>query len=367
MEAKQLIESYSPCCPRIAFFEVDDTSAFFYIGDSEKQEIISACFVANVKSVDDAISHEEWENGGYATTPMLDYKFVNHSTNGMQFDNNIENYEVVWTQEGTGAGLYYMGELLAYIPEWANDEMPGYSKYVSVITEYAYPLADAFEPISNRLNEARNFWSGFDYGTWWQDIQDGYLDSIEEYIGKIDKYYAIDGGEFPPMALVTSITDELCYAMTLGVSIVRLPLTEVYYQEDYKEFSRIELGFVCTKEYEEYFSAISDELSAIASYPWNTVTPLGHGHTVVSHAIPNYPILWLINANMLSEKCRPNFDIIYGDRVNLLWAVPITQDEFDFLSSCDMEQVFNAELPDDIMIFDGTKKNDIIKLLKLTN
>ncbi len=369
MDKNQLIESYSPCCPRVALFEADENAAYFYISDISGDEsiVINACFVANVKDMINAIPFDDWINSEIDGPPMVDYKHINHSENGMQFDENEENYDIVWTEDGTSAGLYYMGELIAYIPDWADREMPGYSRYVNDITEFAFPLKDAYGSISNKLKDAKAFWDSFDNEDWWSNLQEQYLTTLNNFMGETDKYYAIDGGDFPPKALMINKKDDLCYAMTLGVSILRLPLSEVYHQEQYKDFSRIELGFVCTEEYEEYVMAIAEEISGTASFPWNKCIPIGHGHTINSNAIPGYPAVWLINDNMLDKKQGPDFGKVYGDRVNLLWAIPLTQEEYDFLLGYDMEKLFAAKVSGDIVVFNGKKKNDIENLFKTIN
>lgn len=135
-EHNLLIHSCSPCCPIEAFLEEDGNTCYFYLWIKPETDEASmhACFVSNVKDKCHAIPYEEWKKNPQGP-PMMPYEVVTHSQSGLTFDE--EELEIVWTKEGSGAGLLWKGDLIAFIPEWSNEEFPGFSKFVKEQTPYA--------------------------------------------------------------------------------------------------------------------------------------------------------------------------------------------------------------------------------------
>lgn len=128
------------------------------------------------------------------------------------------------------------------------------------------------------------------------------------------------------------------------------------YQENADDFSRIELGFACTKEYENYFMPMITELSGVSNILWSNMTCLAHGHTITSNAIDGFAAVWLLNANLLEKGSSPIYELAFGKRVNLLWAIPLTQKEYDCLVKYDMKKMSSISFGKNMHIFDGTKK-----------
>ena len=56
------------------------------------------------------------------------------------------------------------------------------------------------------------------------------------------KYYAIDGGGFPPKALVTGERKGSQYAFTLGNGALAQPKVEQYFQDETWKYRRMELS-----------------------------------------------------------------------------------------------------------------------------
>lgn len=362
-EHNLLIHSCSPCCPIEAFLEEDGNTCYFYLWIKPETDEASmhACFVSNVKDKCHAIPYEEWKKNPQGP-PMMPYEVVTHSQSGLTFDE--EELEIVWTKEGSGAGLLWKGDLIAFIPEWSNEEFPGFSKFVKEQTPYACHMEQALEHLEQMVKEGRDFWRQIE-NEYWPEFQKNHLNSIENYIGKTDKYYAIDGGEFPPKALVTGEKEGVLYGITLGVSILRQPMVESFYQERTPEFSRIELGFACKAEQVNYFMPMLKRISGAAGLPWRQITSLGHGHTIRNDEIDGFAAVWLLNANLLPAGASPVYEPSFGERVNLLWLVPVTQEEYDFLMKYDMEKLFHLDLEREMVIFDGTPKVPIERLKEL--
>ncbi len=363
-EFKTLIHSCSPCCPIEAFAEQNDQACYFYLWQNPgtPEAAMSACFVCNTADQSHQIPLEEWKQDP-SGPPMIPYDQVTHSPDGLTLDE--EKLEIIWTMEGSGAGLLYEGQLIAFIPEWAaHESFPGYSRYIKGETSFGWEMTQARKHLEEVIQAGREFWGNME-GNYWPDFQKGQLDSLEAFMGKLDQYYAIDGGEFPPRALATGQKDGMRYGITLGMSLLRQPMVESFYQERTPDFSRVELGFACAKEREAEFMPTLHVLAGIACLPWQKITSLGHGHTVKLDTIEGFAAAWLLNANLLAPGASPEYQKAFGERVNLLWMVPITQEEYDFLLEYDMEKLFNLRLPMEMIFFDGNPKVPLEQLKEL--
>lgn len=118
----------------------------------------------------------------------------------------------------------------------------------------------------------------------------------------------------------------------------------------------MELGFACTKQMEPIFMSVLQALSGGATMPWRQITSLGHGHTLKLKDGGEFAALLLLNANLLQGNCTPQYNAFFGERVNLLWAVPITAEDYEFLLQFNMPKVFDISFDEDIYICDGRSK-----------
>ena len=64
-----------------------------------------------------------------------------------------------------------------------------------------------------------------------ETMQQEQLAAMEAFFGPHRKYYAIDGGGFPPKALVTGERKGSQYAFTLGNGALAQPKVEQYFQD----------------------------------------------------------------------------------------------------------------------------------------
>ena len=364
-EPEILVGSNSPVCPEEAFVEQDGRTCYFYLRrfPDTQEQTISSCFVCNMLDQSHVIPIAEWKKDP-SGPPMLPYDQVTHDPDGLTLD--ADELEIVWTMEGSGAGLLYKGELLAFLPEWASHEnFPGYSRYIKGETPFGWGMTQAKEHLDAVIRAGRDFWAKME-GDFWPGFQDSQINTLETFFGKHEQYFAIDGGRFPPRALVTGEKNGVKYGITLGMSLLRQPMVESFYQERTADFSRSELGFACTKEQEAIFMPVLQQIADAASLPWNRITSLGHGHTIPLDGVEGFPAMWLLNDNLLTPGDSPRYEDAFGERVNLLWLVPVTQEEYSFLLEFDMEKVFALRLPGEMTIFDGNAKVPLECLKELT-
>lgn len=188
------------------------------------------------------------------------------------------------------------------------------------------------------------------------------LGSIYEFYDERDKYYAIDGGEFPPKALVTGYIDDNAFACTLGVSLFPQPQIEMYYGDKAAEHERVEVAMAVKRGTfdNEVCNKLLNYISALAKLPWYELSWIGHGHTVDCEVIDGFSQVMLIDSSIMTEIPSPNFSDFMGDRVNVLWLVPLTNEEFERLSgfengSIDMLKRYDGNIKE-LVIFDGKPK-----------
>jgi len=53
-----------------------------------------------------------------------------------------------------------------------------------------------------RFREAESYWRQWEDTNLWPSMQDALLSAIEKTLGRHTNYYAIDGGQWPPKAIV---------------------------------------------------------------------------------------------------------------------------------------------------------------------
>ncbi len=77
-------------------------------------------------------------------------------------------------------------------------------------------------------------------------------------------------------------------------------------------------------------SATGSKVPGILRGPWLELTFLGHGHTIPFDGIPGYDYLLFLNSNEIKDIDAPVYNDFMGERINLLWLRPITEEEYAF-------------------------------------
>ena len=99
-------------------------------------------------------------------------------------------------------------------------------------------------------------------------------------------------------------------------------------------------------------------ISGQTDLPWKAITWLGNGHTIPCDVISNFESVLLINDNMFPQINSPKYDTFMGERINLLWVIPITKEEYNFVQDNDVDKLiekYDGNL-EDIIIFDEKPK-----------
>jgi hypothetical protein len=178
-----------------------------------------------------------------------------------------------------------------------------------------------------RFRKAELYWRQWEDDNPWPSIQDSLLSDVEMSLGPHSNYYAIDGGQWPPKAIVRIPRPDSVVLLTIGVSA--RPQPEVEMATDQPELlRRIEFGAVLpTRWPDDAIKRFASYLSGQSNLPWNRYTWLGPGHTIPCDSWQNrkfsFALLQTDHPAVPTPMLKPQFD----DPVNILWFVPISEAE----------------------------------------
>lgn len=350
-----LLEEWSPVCDIQAFVEKSDKNYYFYlwINPHSQNPQMKSCWICNAAPAPEEIDKEEMEKG---MAPSMPARYVSHDKNGIQLE--VEKLTVVWFEEGDAAALLYDGKIISVIPGWSGyGGFHGYSKYAIGMAPFAWELTSALGTFSRRVNKSKEFWDYFE-ADYWENVQQFHMNALENFFGDYEKYYAIDGGEFPPKALLSGRKDGVCYGITAGVSLIPMPCVEQNFSEDAGNLRRMELGFAAVEEHEALCKMMYSTLSGLSGLPWKEVTFLAHGHTIPFENVKGFSAILFLNPKLVPEVESPAYDSFMDEDVNLLWAVLLTRAEYEYVMEKDMEALLNKVKKDisRVHIFDGQSK-----------
>lgn len=322
MENEVLLEEWSPVAEIQAIVEKSDKNYYFYfwINPESPEPEIRSCWICNRVKAPTTID-EAFEVEG--ESPCMPEEYVDHDINGIELDEGVLSIE--WFEEGDAAALLSGDKIIAVIPGFSGYEgFYGYSIYAKGTGPFAWGLKDAYSRFEEEVKNSKKFWSYFEKDDFWGEVQDFHMETLYKFFGKEEKYYGIDGGKFPPKALVQGRKDNIIYGITLGVSMIPMPKVEMTYQDEYKDYRRIELGFACNDRHEALIKSFYSTMSGLSAYPWSELTFFGHGHTIPFNNIKGLDYILFLNDRFLNLKDSPQYGEFMGEKINLLWLVPIT-------------------------------------------
>lgn len=357
---KVLAESLSPICRAQAVVEESDTCIYFYLWidtGGERPEVRS-CWVCNTAEAPEEVDRDAMLRG---EAPRMPLSFISHNPEGIHLEK--ERLHIEWFEEGDAAALLEEDTILAVIPGWSGFEgFCGYSKYAKDMGEFAWELTEAEAAMEAKIAAGRRFWNRFEDEGYWERAQQIHLEALENFFGPYEKYYAIDNGQFPPKALLTGRKGDISYAITLGVSLIVMPKVEQYYQEEAGQYRRIELGFAYREDAlnreEVSPMAMFQYISAQSCLPWREDGWLGHGHTVPCSQLNGIVRVLFVNASLAGLLEKPEYPLYDGERINLLYLVPLTQDDFDYvveMGSVEALRRYSGTM-DELIVYDGKSK-----------
>jgi hypothetical protein len=327
-KSQLLAESRSPSCPITATVEQDNKVAYFYLwGDEGLDFGVKACWIRNLDDAPIEINVKEIKKG---IPPMLNKEFCKFANGQKSLE--INDLEIVWLEEGDGAALLERNEIIAIIPSWGSiGGFPGYARDCKGQGEYCWELT-SWNILEERVKKSKEYWNLWDEEiTPFQIIQPQLLKIYENTLGSSEKYFAIDGKEWPPKGLFLKNGDLRDVFVTVGVSILPMPTVEMY-SENPEEINRIELGIILNSGLtQSELDNVVNWISGQAGIPWNRISWLGNGHTITFNLFVNSKITSVILVKDLDVVPHLEIEDYRGSNVNILWMIPITENERNYV------------------------------------
>lgn len=324
-------EEESPHRNLEAIVEQDDRVAYLYLIAREEPGIgFKSLWLRNLAPAPEVMDLEGMRNG---IPPMLPREHCKHPAGKEALD--ASRLRFVWLPEGDGVAVMEDDEILGMIPPWGViGDFPGYSRDATGESGLCWGLEDP-AIIQSRISDAERFWQRWDEGeSQWSECQNSMLEVYDQVWGPYTNYFAIDGKKWPPKALIRTKLADVTYLATLGISLRPQPQVEMHC-EDPRDYRRFEFATCFDNAVaNEIVKQFASYLSGQSSLPWAQFTFLGHGHTIRCETFSLDPSLRRFTAVLLLEQpaTAPKIDLpfVAGEKVRLLWAIPITADEQAF-------------------------------------
>lgn len=319
-----------------AIVEDDGRTVYLYLQSVREGGPMKAVWVANrvpAPHAEDILSMQQ------GTPPLMPVAGTRHPQGHPGF--HPENLTLVWFEEGDAVALLDRGTPVAVLPSWAGMEgFPGYSAEAIGEVRLAWELGPALPALQPRIEESQRYWARRADPQSWPEIRDRGLAHLERILGPHQRYWAADGGQFPPRALLLfnhpSVTG-VSVLTTLGMSAQRLPQVEMAF-EDPRPHRRVELALATSGDP----TRLTGLLSGMLRFPWSEGSWLGDLHTYsFANPSPNIgesalllmrqpPPQHLQVPDGLRTVPAPNLGGLpdpSGDPVTYLWLVPISEPE----------------------------------------
>lgn len=321
-----LLEDSSPNGNGVAVVEQDDRVAcFYFMTEIDGEKCIRTCWVRNLQPAPEVLDALGMREG---IPPMMPRAHCKHSDGSPPLD--PQNLRIVWSEEGDAAALYERDELLAVIPSWSGSNgFDGFARDCIGSGPIVWELSDT-NFSHQRYAKAAEYWRSWDDGDLWPDYQDKMLGAMQQAFGPHSRYFAIDGGNWPPKALVWFNYNSSAILSTIGVSLRLQPAVELSV-ENPSPFQRIELGACLDLSVgESVIKEVASYISGQSGLPWSQNNWLGHGHTLPAdvferHSAGRMP--FVILSNQHPGLITPPLPAFRDDPVSILWMIPISERE----------------------------------------
>jgi hypothetical protein len=327
-----IFEDVSPNGNVQAVVEDDGSTVYFYLffPDAKESDGIKSCWVQNRRPAPANLDKGSMQRG---EPPLLPANYCRHAD--AQDAPRAERLRVVWFEEGNGAALLEGDEVLAVVPCWSGSNgFHGYARDCTAESPVCWPLTPD-NVLFDRIRKAQEFWRSCEAESFWEQFRDPRVRCVDEALGTAyANYYAIDGGAWPPRALLRYKLPDKTVEITVGMAIRPQPNVELFTKSP-EAIRRIELAAAlppdCPGDEAVSFSRF---LSGAASYPWRVYSWLGEGHTISCNAVPPSLGGEGFSAVLLTGQAAGApalaFPPFRGDPTNVLWLVPITGQEREF-------------------------------------
>jgi hypothetical protein len=240
---------------------------------------------------------------------------------------DVDQLRLIWFEEGNGVALLEGDEVLAIIPPWSGlENFHGYARDCRLENSICWPMPQQ-RHLTMRIRRAENYWRSWETGNPFRKLQEDLLAAYGTRFGEAGKYFAIDSGHWPPKAIQCFQKGGLLTALTVGVCVRSMPNVELA-MENPSIARRVEFGIQLNiGEMDANAESILEWMSRITNYPWHRLTWFGHGHTSALPAaiLPEYAGVFYFQDQQGNSAL--DLGTFEGDPINLLWMVPIDDEE----------------------------------------
>lgn len=318
-----LLENVGPNGNIQAVVEADDDTCYFYLFSAPETGLeVKSVWVRNHGPAPESLDVKRMKAG---IPPRNLAKHCRYPAGQPRLTPN--QLRVEWLPEGNGAALYEKAEVIAIIPPWSGTNgFHGYARDCIGESLVAWNL-DSSNVLLHRFIVAQQYWNQWDHDDLWKSIQSELISRIEEAYGPHSNYYAIDGGQWPPKAIVRIPCKDCVVLITVGVSSRPQPNVELYTLES-QLIRRIEFGVVLPATWSNHaIQNFASYLSGQSNLPWTRYTWLGDGHTLPCDSWQNTDFTHALLQVKPLHISTLSLGAQFNDPVNLLWFVPITSSE----------------------------------------
>jgi hypothetical protein len=318
------LQNWQEC--RTAILEYENDSVYLYSHPHQENLELKSLWVANTKKriFGKSSIKADFDKG---IQPYLPKEYCIESGYISDYKNE-KNWHLQWGLDQNSIAVYFKNKIIAILPEWSGTSgFCGYSRGTDKESAVAWPLLEDNIQIQRFLVE-RDFLDSWSESNWILR-QESLVSFYEElYKGEL-KYFAADGGKWPPLGIHYSKSSEMEFMATVGMS--QLPMPEYgMARENVHDFQRIEIAMACRPI--DDFKPLAQYLSGQASYPWHFGSHFDHGHTLPCEQLlevgSNASFVVIVEAaRFLPKVSMPLFD---DGVVRLLYFLPIYESEKKF-------------------------------------
>ena len=318
-----LLEEVGPNGNIQAVVEADEDVCYFYLfGDEGTNFGVRSVWVRNHSAAPDFLSITRLTSGVAPKNPGV---YCRHPQ-GLPAPRSGQ-LRVVWLPAGDGAALYEGGEVVAIVPPCSGTNgFHGYARDCIGEGPLAWEITSD-NALIGRFREAGSYWQQWESADMWPSVQEMLLSSIEQTFGDHSNYYAIDGGQWPPKAIVRIPRPDGVVLVTIGVSVRPQPRVEMFTEQP-ELLRRIELGVVLPARWtDDAVKRFASYMSGQSGLPWNRYSWLGSGHTIPCDSWENASFSFALLQPSHPAVPTPTLEPLFGDPINILWFVPISAAE----------------------------------------
>ncbi len=324
-----------------ALVEQDHRTAYLYLHSKQNPSFgTKAVWIRNLIRGPLIFSDEDLQMG---IPPVLPRTYCSQPDGGEPLVS--ERIKLIWFEEGNGVALLEDDDMIAIIPPWSGfDGFHGYARDCRTENQVCWPLPQQTH-LTTRIRRAAQYWELWESNNPFQSEQPRLIAQLESHLGTTGRYFSIDGNQWPPRGLQFFEQHGRITMSSIGLSLCSMPNVELSVDNP-AAIRRIELAMQIDAGDQNAAETCGKWLSSAASYPWRHMTWLGHRHTFplsddVRQCIGHQFVAAVLIDNQFLENAI-RFDAFYGDPVNLIWMVPIRQNELDMIQKSEEENGFES-------------------------